>query len=125
MAFIIDNLIFIDSFQLMAQSLDFLIKNIPEFKYISDVFVNLGYNEIELDLLKGKGVYPYDCMDSFEKFEETVLPPKKEFYSILNDTDISDEDYQHAQNAWKTLGDHHDLYLKTDVLLLADVFEMF
>jgi len=67
-------------------------------------------------------------MDSFSKFRETRLPDKKEFYSVLNKTDISDFEYQHAQEVWDTFkiknpGEYHDLYLKTDVLLLADVFE--
>ena len=76
-----------------------------------------------------KGVYPYDYMDSFDKFNEK-RPPKKEFYSILNNEHISDEDYKHAQNVWNTfslknMGEYHDLYLKSDILLLADVFENF
>ena len=63
-------------------------------------------------------------MDGFNKFEENALPPKEEFYSILNNTDISDNDYTHATKVWET-GDYHDLYLRSDVLLLADVFETF
>ncbi|CAH3027681.1 unnamed protein product [Porites evermanni] len=79
---------------------------------------------------KIKVVYPYDYVSSLEKLSETQLPPKEEFYSKLNDEDISDDDYQHAINVWntfecKTIRDYHDLYLKTDVLLLADVFENF
>ena len=84
----------------------------------------------ELDLMKKKGVYPYDYMDSFSRFNETSLPKREDFYSILNDTDISEDDYKHAQDVWdafkiKNLGEYHDLFLKTDVLLLADVFENF
>ena len=64
------------------------------------------------------------------RFSETQLPPKSEFYSKLNDEDISDSDYQHALNVWnafncKTIRDYHDLYLKSDVLVLVDVFENF
>ena len=75
-----------------------------------------------------KGVYPYDYMNSIDKFKETKLPPKEAFYSKLNDCDISEEDYEHAKKIWerfemKTMGDHHGFYLKSDVLLLADVFE--
>ena len=74
-----------------------------------------------------KGVYPYDYMDSFDKFNEK-LPSKEEFYSILNNEHISDEDYKHAQDVWNTfscknMGDYHNFYLASDVLLLADVFE--
>ena len=77
-----------------------------------------------------KKEYIHDYMNGIEKFSETQLPPKKEFYSKLNDCGISDEDYEHAQKIWQefeiqNLGDYHDLYLKSDVLLLADVFEEF
>ena len=81
-------------------------------------------------LLLRKGVYPYEYMDSWEKFDETTLPPKEAFYSNLNLEDISDEDYAHAQKVWdvfeiNNLGDYHDLYVQSDTLLLADVFENF
>ena len=77
-----------------------------------------------------KGVYPYEYVDSWKKFEETSLPPKDAFYSRLNMKGISDQDYEHAQQVWNTmekkaLGCHHNTYLKKDVLLLADVFETF
>ena len=81
-------------------------------------------------LLLRKGVYPYEYMDSWEKFDETTLPPKEAFYSNLNLEDISDEDYAHAQKVWdvfeiNNLGEYHDLYVQSDTLLLADVFENF
>ena len=81
-------------------------------------------------LLLRKGVYPYEYMDSWEKFDETTLPPKEAFYSNLNLEDISDEDYAHAQKVWdvfeiKNRGEYHDLYVQSDTLLLADVFENF
>ena len=81
-------------------------------------------------LFTRKGVYPYDYIDSLQRLNETQLPPKEAFYSKLNKSHISDEDYEHAQKVWrefdcKTMRDYHDLYLKSDVLLLADVFENF
>ena len=81
-------------------------------------------------LLLRKGVYPYEYMDSWERFNETSLPPKKSFYSELNLEDISDKDYLHAQKVWdvfeiRNLGEYHDLYVQTDTLLLADVYEKF
>ena len=127
MAFMLgNNLTFIDSFQFMSSSLDKLVSNLPKdaFEYTSEQF-----KHNRLNLMIRKGVYPYDFMDSFNKFHEK-LPSKKEFYSQLNDQHISEEDYQHAQNVWnvfnlKNTGQYHDLYLKSDILLLADVFENF
>ena len=77
-----EHLTYIDSFQLMSSSLDSLVKNLPEesFKYTSEVFKGE-----HLKLMKRKGIYPYDFMDSFKKFNLNELPPKEEFYSILND----------------------------------------
>ena len=128
MAFMLGNhLVFLDSFQFMSSSLDNLIKNLPDeaFKYTKQEFKKEQFN-----LMKQKGIYPYDHMDSFDRFNETKLPVQQDFYSILNNEHISDEQYKHAQNVWdtfnlKTMGDYHDLYLKSDILLLADVFENF
>jgi len=69
-------------------------------------------------------------MDSWERFTETRLPDKEKLYSKLNDEHITDEEYAYAQAVWeaygcKALGDYHNLYVKTDVALLADVFENF
>ena len=118
---------FIDSFKFMATSLDSLVKNLPK-----DSFKNLTefYEGDQLDLIKRKGVFPYDWFDNFGRLSSTSLPPKEAFHSILNDSDITEEYYKHAQNVWetftmKTMRDYHDLYLKSDVLLLSDVFENF
>ena len=95
-----------------------------DLKYTSEIF-----KDEKLNLMARKGVYPYDYMDSFKKFK-SQLPKKEDFYSILNEKDISNEDYQHVKNVWNTfnlknMGDYHDLYLKSDILLLVDVFENF
>ena len=128
MAFMLGNhLTFIDSFQFMRSSLDKLVSNLPAeaLKYTSKRF-----QKEKLNLMTRKGIYPYDYMDSFEKFNKTELPTKEEFYSILNNEHISDEDYCHAKKVWntfqlQTMGEYHNLYLKSDILLLADVFENF
>ena len=81
-------------------------------------------------LLLRKGVYPYEYMDSWERFSETSLPPIESFYSELNLEDISDKDCLHAQKVWeefgiRNLGEYHDLYVQADASLLADVYEKF
>ena len=88
------------------------------------------YSDLQYDLLTRKGVYPYEYVNSWDRFNETQLPPISAFHSNLNMSSISEEDYQHAQRVWKefgihNLGDYHHLYLRTDVVLLANVFEAF
>ena len=117
---------FLDSFKFLQTSLANLVSNLSPGDFINTKHAFKRNTE----LLTRKGVYPYDYVSSLDKLSETQLPPKEEFYSRLNDEDISDEDYQHAINVWNTFGcktirDYHDLYLKSDVLLLADVFENF
>lgn len=77
-----------------------------------------------------KGIYPYEYMDDVKRFDETQLPPKESFYSTLTEEYIKEDEYAHAQNVWQkfeieNLKQYHDLYLMTDTLLLADVFEQF
>ena len=128
MAFTINtNLFFIDSMQFMNSSLDSLVKHLSDndFKYLSDEFSGEF-----LRLIKQKGVYPYEYMDGFKKFSENKLPNRCKFFSSLKDVCISEKDYLKANNIWNvvkmnTMGDYHDLYLKTDVLFLADRFEKF
>ena len=117
---------FLDSFKFMASSLEGLVGNLGLEKLIE---TRKEFGE-KAELLSRKGIYPYDYMNGIEKFSEEKLPPKEEFFSKLNDCGISDEDFDHAQRIWKEfgikdLGEYHDLYLKSDVLLLADVFEEF
>ena len=117
---------FIDSFKFLQTSLANLVSNLQpsDFKNLNRVIKH------NTSLLTRKGVYPYDYVTSIDKLKETKLPSKEDFYSKLYDEEISDEDFQHALNVWdtfncQTLQDYHYLYLKTDVLLLADVFENF
>ena len=81
-------------------------------------------------MLLRKGIYPYEYMDSWNKFIQDKLPPMNNFYSELTTENITNSNYRHAQRVLKTfnnknLGDYHDLYVQSDVLLLADVFENF
>ena len=81
-------------------------------------------------LLLRKGVYPYEYIDSWERFDETSLSDKEAFYSSLNMEDITDVDYRYAKRVFKVfnkkdLGDYRDLYVQSDTLLLANVFENF
>ena len=117
---------FIDSFKFLQTSLANLVSNLQptDFKNLNRAMKSNS------SLLTRKGVYPYDYVSSIDKLKETKLPSKEAFYSKLYDEEISDEDFQHAINVWntfncQTLQDYHDLYLKTDVLLLAHVFENF
>ena len=69
-------------------------------------------------------------MDNWERFDESLLPSNKSFYSNLNMENIDDIDYRHGNNLFKrfklkNLGEYHDLYIQSDTLLLADVFENF
>lgn len=116
---------FIDSFKFMASSLDSLLKNLVDHPNLKKF-----YSGEQLQLLLKKGVYPYECVDSVERFNEACLPPKEAFYSKLNETDITDEEYEYAQNVWKafnmkTFRDYHNLYNMADVIPLADIFENF
>ena len=111
MAFMLGNhLNFIDSFQCMISGLDKHVSNLPDdaFKYTQEEFTNEKFS-----LMKQKGVYPYDFLDSFKKFKKTKLPTKEQFYSILNDEKISEADYKHAKTVWykfnlENMGDYHD-----------------
>ena len=81
-------------------------------------------------MLLRKGVFPYDWFNSLEKVDETQLPPKEAFHSKLNNSNITDDDVEHALKMWdnfkiKTFCEYHDLYMKLNVLLLTDVFENF
>jgi len=119
---------FLDSFQFMACSLDELVANLAQDGY--EQFIQTNRWSPHPKLVYSKGVYPYEYMDGPLRFKETCLPPIEAFYSNLTERGISNEDYERAQTVWLTFGcetmqDYHDVYLKTDVLLLTDVFEAF
>ena len=83
-----------------------------------------------VDLLLRKGVYPYEYMCEWARFQEQALPSREQFYNKLREAECSEADYTHAQRVWNefhcnSMADYHDLYLKSDVLQLADVFESF
>ena len=130
-SFSLGNVRFLDSLNFMNESLCKLVTNLAasgddNFHQVKKHFPE----ERHRSLLLRKGVYPYEWMDSIDKMSETSLPSKANFYSTLTMEHISDEDYTHAQNVWETfqiqnMKEYHDLYLKTDVLLLADCFENF
>ncbi|XP_051168850.1 uncharacterized protein LOC127286461 [Leptopilina boulardi] len=119
---------FIDSFRFMASSLDKLASYLTNYNIVNSEFQ--AYDMDKIQLLTRKGIFPYEYLDCRLKLNEEQLPPIEKFYSTLNDSNISNEDYLHAQEVWsafncKNIGDYVYLYMKTDILLLADVFENF
>ena len=130
-SFSIGNLRFLDSLQFLNCSLDTLAANlklggVEKFVHTRRHFPNPAH----FNLVCQKGIFPYEYMSSAEKFNEDRLPPIGSFYSSLTETNVTEEDYHRAQTVWTTfdmttMRDYHDLYLLTDVLLLADVFEEF
>ena len=136
MAFHINNFKFIDSFQFCASSLESLVNNLKDKQNSENNFKNFEHmskmfsKKEDFEILLRKGVYAYDYYDNFEKFQKNNILEKKDFYSKLNDEEISDEDYKHYLNVWNHFkiqnhGEYSNLYLKTDIILLADVFESF
>ena len=100
------------------------------FKRFSNIYEFCNEDINKFILLLRKGVYPYEYMDSWERFDEASLPDKETFYSSLNMEDIIDIDHRHANNVLKNFklkqfGECHDLYVQSDALLLAYVFENF
>ena len=112
----------------MSSSLDSLINNLA--RGGEQFFGFEEYNENQYKLLIKKGIYPYEDMNDWDKLKEIKLSPKEAFHSKLNMTGVREEDYEHANRVWKEfglkdLGEYHDLCLKTDVILLANIFEAF
>ena len=131
-------LVFTGSMQFMNLSLDKLFKNLvdEDFKYLVKEF-----GSENLKILKQKGAYPYEYVNSFKRFNEDKVCARKYFYSStknkkisedgkISDGQVSIEDYMVCEKIWdrfnmKNMGDYHYHYLKKDVFLLADVFEKF
>ena len=115
---------FIDSFKFMSSSLDS-----PTTNLVGRCQKLFGFEKCtpsQYELLIKKGINPYEYMSEWEKFKETKLSPKEAFYSKLNMVGVSEEDYEHARKVWREFGikhlaEYHDLYLKTDAILLANI----
>ena len=110
---------FIDSFKFMSSS---LVNNLAKGGHKFWGFKE--YSDKQCELLIRKGIYPYEYMDSWDRFNETSLPSKDKFYSNLYMSGVGDAEYEHAHNVWRefkirNMGEYHDLYLKTDTILLA------
>ena len=121
---------FFDSIAFMDKSLDKLTENLKDEGLTKFVHFKSVFKE-NAELLCKKGIYPYEWVDSDSKLNYFKgLPPKEDFYSSLRQSGITDEEYDHALNVYKTMRcykfkDYHDIYIQTDVVLLADVFENF
>ena len=120
-------IVFKDSLKFMASSLEALVNNLPEGALNN---LNKYFTSKQVKLLKQKGFFPYDYMDSIEKLKDPTPPPQKAFYSKLTGKGINNYNYNHVLNVWKTWNmktfkEYLELYNVTDVLLLADVFENF
>ena len=124
------NFRFIDSFEFMASSLSQLVVDLKQsgldkFKNVSQEFGS------DTELMTRKGIYPYSFMDGYDKFDDDPFTlTKSDFRNDLTGEDIDDCDYDFYRKICdkfniKTLEEYHDLYLKSDVLLLSDVFESF
>ena len=138
LSFTIDKCVFLDSCQFINSSLEKLVESLNKvyaksndknvFKHFNSEFSSIT---IELnDLLRQKGIFPYDWFDGIHKLNEKALPGIESFYSKLYEQEAEIEDVERANKVWiqagcKTFYDYVTLYLKTDVLLLADVFEAF
>ncbi len=130
MTFSIGDLKFKDSMQFMAESLDNLAKALKQTTGVGEFVkyrnMKQHFNEEDMKIICQKGIYPYEWMDDKEKFKQEHLPARREFKSKLKLAGVTNTEYKHAQRVWKhfkckTFQDYHDLYLKCDVLLLADI----
>ena len=117
---------FIDSYSFLNGSLGKLADTLPPTKFSE----TRNYFGNHAGLMCKKGVFPYAYITDMDVLEESELPPKSKFFNRLTNSDISDAEYDHAKTVWenlnvKSLGEYSDIYLKTDVLILTDIFENF
>ena len=136
-SFSLGKLDFVDTFQFLSTSLDKLSANLArdglhKFSHLQSYVsgVHSEHQRMKLQLLSRKGVYPYRYVNILKRFSETQLPTQRAFYNDLDETYFSDEDYLHAELVsvifkFQNLGEYLDVYMETDVHLLADVFENF
>lgn len=123
---------FIDSYRFLSSSLDTLAKLLPKekLKILKRERDFLNYTDTQFDLLRRKGVFPYDFVNSMDRLKTPHLPTKEQFHNRLTNRDITDADHSHANNVWnaffmKTMKCYSKLYILIDVLLLADIIENF
>ena len=120
-------IVFKDSIKFLSASMELLASNTPKENFKN---VNKYYTPEQARLLKQKGFFPYEYLDSLEKLKDVKPPPKKAFYSKVSGCGITEKNYEHVLNVWKTwnmktLKDYLKLYNESDVLILADIFENF
>lgn len=118
---------FLDSYKFLNESLSQLVKILPTDKF---KHTRLFFDQEDLSLVCRKGVFPYNYVNSWKRLKVKKLPSKKHFFNHMTLSHITNEDYNHAKLVWdrfkcKDLAEYSDLYLRTDVLLLCDVFENF
>ena len=121
---------FLDSLRFLGgggKSIDSLAKELTSDQLIE---TKKYFSNIPVEILKGKGFYPYDWMDSVEKLSQKILPSHKSFFSTLTNKKITVEEYEKAREGWRVFGcrnmsDYTKIYCMRDVLLLCDIFENF
>ena len=122
---------FLDTMAYLNSSLDKLVSTLVKSKGSAGLpHTKKHLNNDMFQLAQRKGVFPYEYIKDIAVLNEQQLPSKDKFYSKLSEKGISNSEYEHAQKVWNTgkmtsIKEYHDFYLKTDVLLLADVFEDF
>lgn len=128
--FTLDSIKFLDSYQFLDASLECLVQNLIKSGHKFNIFNSFYQNEKNRQMLLRKGLFPYSYFQSLDVLEEEGLPPKSAFYNRLTESDISDEDYEHACAVYKAFNcnkfsDYLELYQNCDVILLAEAFTSF